>query len=169
MDCNILSNFIIVCQSAKMWAGTCCRALNSTVLGPAVCTDLLLCQISCLDVELRLQQPSRTSGVYSTERPMKHSYFLTHLRSYLDCIVSIFINFSSIADQETMIWHENVRFQCPCGTVFVIFVLHIIIYIFAIITCRFCRSPWMICVLLASLVSPTLDRLHFLQGTLKFD
>ena len=27
----------------------------------------------------------------------------------------------------------------------------------------------MICVLLASLIGPTLDRLHFLQGTLKFD
>ena len=78
---------------------------------------------SCLDVELRLQQPSRTSGVYSTEWPMKHSYFLTHLRSYLDCIASIFINCSSIVGQETLIWHENVRFQCPCGTVFVIFVL----------------------------------------------
>ena len=120
---------------------------------------------SCLDVELRLQQPSRTSGVYSTERAMKHSYFLTHLRSYLDCIASIFINCSSIAGQETLIWHENVRFQCPCGTVFVILVLNI----FAIITCKFCRSPWMICVLLASLICPTLDRLHFLHGTLKFD
>ena len=47
---------------------------------------------SYLDVELQLQQPSRTSGVHSTERAMKH-YLLTHLRSYVDCIASIFVNF----------------------------------------------------------------------------
>ena len=44
-----------------------------------------------LDAELRLQQPSKTSGFYSTDRAMKLSYSLTHLRSYVDCIASIFI------------------------------------------------------------------------------
>ena len=126
---------------------------------------------SCLDVELRLQQPSRTSGVYSTERAMKHSYFLTHLRSYLDCIASIFINCSSIASQETLIWHENVRFQCPCGTVFVIFVLDhyrsLFIFLQLSRVARFCRSPWMICVLLASLIGANVGPAAFFAGDIK--
>jgi len=164
---------IIVCQSAKKWAATCCRALNSTVLGPAVCTNLLLCRILLLlDVELQLQQSSRTSGVYSTEQAMKNSYSLTHLRSYVDCmyIASIFVNCSSIAPgQETMIWHDNVRFQCACGTVFVIFVLDYYIFLFLQLSRvgSVARSPWMICVLLASLIGPTLDRLHFFAGDIK--
>ena len=134
---DLIPNCIIVCQSVKKWAGTCCRALNSTVLGLAVCANLFLCWILLLlDVELRLQQASRTSGVYSTERAMKHSYSLTHLRSYVDCIASIFIN----------CWPRDpdLTWQCACGTVFVIFVLDTYIYIyivFAIIMCRFCRSP----------------------------
>ena len=63
--------------------------------------------------------------VYSTEQAIKHSYPLTHLRSYVDCIASIFVNCSSIAGQETLIWHDNVR---SCGTVFVIFVLDYYLY-----------------------------------------
>ena len=115
---DLIPNYIIVCQSAKKWAGICCMTLNSIVLGPAACANLLPCQILLLPcVELQVQQPSRTSGVYSTEWAMKHSYFMTHIRSYVKC--------SSIASQVILIWHDNVweRFQCACGTVFVIFVL----------------------------------------------
>ena len=107
-----------------MWAGTCCRALNSTVLGPAVCTNLYVMPDHPAWMLSSDYSSLQRQVVYTaqSDHAMKHSYFLTHLTSYLDCIASMFINCSSIAGQETLIWHEDVRFQCPCGTVFVIFV-----------------------------------------------
>ena len=55
------------------------------------------------------------------------------------CIASIFVNCSSIAGQETLIWHDNVRFQCGCGTVFVIFVLDY--YLSALFLFPLCLHP----------------------------
>ena len=43
------------------------------------------------------------------EWAMKHS--LTHLRSYVDCIASIFVNCSSTAGQKTLFWHD----RRPCS------------------------------------------------------
>ena len=54
---------------------------TSIVLDSAVCANLLPCQIFLLlDVELQVQQHSRTSGAYSTEWETKHPHSLTHLR-----------------------------------------------------------------------------------------
>ena len=56
MDCiDLIRNCIIVCQSAKKWAGICCMTLNSIVLGPAACANLLPCRILLfLGVELQV-------------------------------------------------------------------------------------------------------------------
>ena len=98
-----------------------------------------------LDAELRLQQPSKTSGFYSTDRAMKLSYSLTHLRSYVDCIASIFIiKCSSFADQETLIWLDNVRFNFNVLVILCLsflYYIYLYIFIFVVISCRFCRSP----------------------------
>ena len=118
MVADILPNFIIVCQSAKMWVCTCCRALNSTVLGPTVCSNLLLCRILLLGCWTPI------TAAFKDKWCIQHSdqwstpiSWHSSCRSYLDSIASIFVNCSSIADQETLIWNENVRFQCSCGTV----------------------------------------------------
>ena len=82
-------------------------------------------------------------------------------------IVSIFVNCSSIAGQETLIWHDNVRFQCVCGTACVCHFCTRLLFFFAIITVGSVGALRWSVVLLASLIGPTLDRLRFFAGDIK--